>query len=585
MKRTWPIWASFGLCAAVLAAGMGWVTLTAVKLDRARAEARHQAALEESVRLALWRMDSALSALLARESARPYFSYSAFSPAERAYTRMFAEIRRGDVMVPSPLLTSIPEHVLLHFQFGPDGEMTSPQVPVENMRDLAEAAYRIHDRIQASSAQLGNLQALVSRDDLLPLLPEEERAPAEGHLAPLPLAKADMLAAPQQAALNAKEWLARAQSFQQAQTASVSAPGVAVGPVVALWAGDALLLARRVTVNDGAYVQGCRLDWPAIRRWLLTSIADLLPQADLVPSPPGSAEQRARMLAALPVRLVPGGVPEGAGPPGSPTRLTLLLAWAAALLAGLAVAVLLRGAVALSQRRADFVSAVTHELRTPLTTFRMYTEMLAEGMVSDEPTRSSYVSTLQAEADRLAHLVENVFAYARLERGRPHGTVENVELGPLIEGMGGRLSQRAAQAGMEIVTSFAEGAAQVRVRVSATAIEQVLLNLVDNACKYAASAADRRIQLDVSLDGGRATVRLRDHGPGIPQRDVGRIFQPFRKSAHPAAKLAPGVGLGLALSRRLAEDMGGRLVLAASDGNGACFVLTLPLVTDAATGQ
>ena len=72
----------------------------------------------------------------------------------------------------------------------------------------------------------------------------------------------------------------------------------------------------------------------------------------------------------------------------------------------------------LSERRGAFVSAVTHELRTPLTTLRMYTEMLADGMVPDEPRRRSYLQTLRAEADRLGHLVENVLAYSRLERNR-----------------------------------------------------------------------------------------------------------------------------------------------------------------------
>ena len=150
--------------------------------------------------------------------------------------------------------------------------------------------------------------------------------------------------------------------------------------------------------------------------------------------------------------------------------------------------------------------------------------------------------------------------------------------------MAGRLSERAAQAGMELVPRFTDGAARARVRVSPSAVEQVLFNLVDNACKYAAPAADRRIHLDVGLDSGRTSITVRDHGPGIPQPDVWRVFQPFRKSARAAANSAPGVGLGLALSRRLAVDMGGRLVLADSDG-GACFVLTLPLVTDATTGQ
>ena len=79
---------------------------------------------------------------------------------------------------------------------------------------------------------------------------------------------------------------------------------------------------------------------------------------------------------------------------------------------------LLAGVVALSERRAAFVSSVTHELRTPLTTFRMYADMLARGMVPDAERRQQYLETLRTEAERLTHLVENVLSYARLERGR-----------------------------------------------------------------------------------------------------------------------------------------------------------------------
>jgi K+-sensing histidine kinase KdpD len=99
---------------------------------------------------------------------------------------------------------------------------------------------------------------------------------------------------------------------------------------------------------------------------------------------------------------------------------------------------------------------------------------------------------------------------------------------------------------------------------------------VDNACKYAASAEDRRIHLDIGLADGDATIALSDHGPGVRASDAWRVFQPFRKSAQAAANSAPGVGLGLALSRRLAADAGGRLALADAN-SGACFVLTLPL--------
>ena len=86
-------------------------------------------------------MDSALAPLMAEESARPYFTYSPLYPAERAFTNMFAEIERGDVLMPSPLLTFTSPQIRLHFQYGPDGRLSSPQVPAGNMRDLAENRY------------------------------------------------------------------------------------------------------------------------------------------------------------------------------------------------------------------------------------------------------------------------------------------------------------------------------------------------------------------------------------------------------------------------------------------------------------
>ena len=86
-------WIGFGLCAATVLAAMTWVTAVALRLDRAQTEARRQAAVEEAARLALWRMDAAMTAIVAKESAWPYFAYTSFYPPERAYTRMFAALR------------------------------------------------------------------------------------------------------------------------------------------------------------------------------------------------------------------------------------------------------------------------------------------------------------------------------------------------------------------------------------------------------------------------------------------------------------------------------------------------------------
>ena len=139
---------------------------TALALERAEAKARRQAALEENLQLALWRMDSALAPLMAEESARPYFTYSPLYPAERAFTCMFAEIQKGDVLIPSPLLTFTSPQVRLHFQYGPDGRLSSPQVPAGNMRNLAEARYLRSEQVEQACRRLDELGRLVSREDL-----------------------------------------------------------------------------------------------------------------------------------------------------------------------------------------------------------------------------------------------------------------------------------------------------------------------------------------------------------------------------------------------------------------------------------
>ena len=284
------------------------------------------------------------------------------------------------------------------------------------------------------------------------------------------------------------------------------------------------------------------------------------------------------MLAAIPAQLVTGPASLPPLPVWTASRSVLAVAWLGVLLAGLAVAVLLHGTVSLSERRAAFVSAVTHELRTPLTTFKMYSEMLAEDMVPEAEKRKSYLSTLCSEANRLSHLVENVLAYARIERGSARRRVERVSLGELLERVKPRLEQRAAQADLRVVADSDERALGTVVHIDASAVEQILFNLVDNACKYAAPTATERIIHLEALPGGKfAMLRVRDHGQGISAEGAKRLFQPFSKSAHEAALTAPGVGLGLALCRRLSRSMGGDLRLDALVKSGACFVLTLPI--------
>jgi signal transduction histidine kinase len=571
------MWPAFAAAVLVVMAAMGWTTRAVLRLDAAEAESRRRAELEENVRLALWRMDSALAPLIAAEHARPttayqnyqgYGGYTGYPSGKPVYPAQRLDYTAGEKPEPVPLPGTNQPFARLYFQYLGTGAPTTPQASGDAVR-----------------SNLERVAVVAPFDRLVAALPSAARAdrPDGGQaLARMPIKG-------EQALRNSQEYQARAQNnVQQLQVQAAANragdAGAGPGPVFMrpVWLGEELVLARRVPLlGNRDAVQGCWVDWPAVRSWLLASVKDVLPDATLLPLEPGAADPSARQLASLPVRLVPGekiaGV--GAGAPPSPLRTSLVVAWVCVVLATAAVALLLRGVVALSERRGAFVSAVTHELRTPLTTLRMYTEMLEGGMVDGADRRQNYLATLRAEADRLGHLVENVLAYSKLERNRAGYHVTTLKLADVLPRAAERLAERARQAGMELVVDIPPEVAALPVRANALALEQILFNLVDNACKYAAGAADKRIHLSgAAPDAVDTSLDVRDHGPGVTPALAKRLFHPFSKSVQEAANTAPGLGLGLSLSRRLAQSMGGELRLDTSPPAtpGARFVLTLP---------
>ncbi|HEV8290544.1 MAG TPA: HAMP domain-containing sensor histidine kinase [Tepidisphaeraceae bacterium] len=579
MRRS-LLWIIFGLCVAVGFAAMAWISLTVLRLDR-------QAQVEENVRLALWRMDSSLSPLIAQETARPYFAYSPFIRTQRAYNKAYSEV---EVMIPSPLLTQDSPLIRLHFDFAADGTFTCPQVPLGNQADIALArSYTTREHIDEASAAMEELSKVVNAQELLALLPREMISttwPMPTQAPQVTALNANEPAGNQQVQRDFNEFQARAASNSSIQNydyanrmaqRNMAAREVREGPLKPIWVKGQLLLARRVNVDGKDHVQGCWLKWPEIRTSLLENVRDLLPAAELAPNEGSYREEKQRwMLAAIPAQLEPGAMPMNVMQFGSPIRMTLLVAWICVIIGSGAVALLLWGAISLSERRGAFVSAVTHELRTPLTTLSMYSEMLEQGMVQDESRKQQYLTTLRAEANRLGHLVENVLAYSRIERGRADGRIQTIPVPELIDAVKERLGERAKQAGMELAIELPPQAQEMAVKADASAVEQILFNLVDNAGKYASSAKDKRIHLSAQPNGSAAMIRLADHGPGFSKQESRKLFRPFSKSAREAANSAPGVGLGLALCRRLARQMKGDLKLEETDG-GASFVLTLPL--------
>ena len=585
MKHTRYIWPAFAAGLAVVLAAMAWISLEVLRLGRVEARLDRQEAAAEKVRLALWRMDSALMPLLTRESARRWSDYAAYRRVS-PYDLDRRKARTVDrLLLPSPLLSYRSPFILLHFQLEADGKLTSPQVPVGPERELAEKGHVAPAKIQAAAKQLDKLKAILKYETLLAALGELPPAGPQVALRqarPVPGAAVAGSRADRQHQLSSNEWAARNAAFYQANVGAQSYPRAAAtqpraveAPMEPLWIGEALLLARRVRVGQKDYVQGCRLNWEYTRTWLLEGAGDLLGRADLKPVAADAARAEPNMLATLPVKLLPGDVADDVVGEVWPVHLSLLIAWACVLLGAGAVAVVLYGTVKLSERRGAFVSAVTHELRTPLTTFRLYTDMLAQGMVTDEDQRAQYIRRLSEESQRLSHLVENVLAYARLAE-RSGGEQETLTLGDLVARSRDRLAARAEQAEMKLSFQAEREPAGMLVGANVAAIDQILLNLVDNACKYAARAGDRTIHLELGRKGVFGTIRVRDHGPGITRAVARRLFRPFSKSAREAARSAPGVGLGLSLSRRLARDFGGDLRLVEQPGRGACFELTLP---------
>lgn len=552
MKRLRGVWLLFFLGVALVVAAMTWASRTVWELERAERRAKAQAVQDENVRLALWRSDSALTPLLAIEANR--------------LAAHLTVARRGQPVANAVDNSPSDDSAwrLLDFQFHAAGARTV--LPVAATADAPRrpsvqlGVPQIHEELQRVLPPL--VESPLPQANPQPELPTQQAQTASNERT-----EAEFGRRSQAVAQNRLAMLQNQETFVPAEPISTD---ILFEP---LWIGEQLFLARRAGHAGRESIQGCLLDWPFLRQSLLRDIKDLLPQAQLEAAPNGRSDDAYR-LAALPVRLLPGPLPEASNSDWGPAMWSLVAAWAALGLAAAAVAALLVGVVRLSERRATFVSAVTHELRTPLTTFQLYSEMLAAGMVP-ESERPHYLQTLQQEAERLTHLVENVLAYARLERGRTSAR-EEATAATFLEPFLPRLAAVAARTGMELVVEIPASALASRLSVNRSSLEQILLNLVDNAAKYAAAASDKRIHLTATVTGDAWELRVWDHGPGLAAARRPRWFRPFSRSAQEAAGSAPGVGLGLALSRRLARDMGGRLTLDSQVAEGACFVLQLP---------
>ncbi|MBE0536265.1 MAG: HAMP domain-containing histidine kinase [Phycisphaerae bacterium] len=228
--------------------------------------------------------------------------------------------------------------------------------------------------------------------------------------------------------------------------------------------------------------------------------------------------------------------------------------------------------IRLAKKKDDFISAVSHELRTPLTTLRMHTEMLEKGWIKNEAKRGEYYTAMRQETERLTRLIENVLDFSRIQRGRKkyHFTLGDVNacIGEVVEMM----TPCGVQAGFTLERDFGD---MPPLAFDADAVMQIVINLLDNAIKYARQADEKIIRIRTRCENGYAIIEVEDHGPGIPRLQRKKIFDEFYRCGDESKRETTGTGLGLALVKRFAQAHDGFVEVLTARPTGAIFRVAL----------
>ena len=228
--------------------------------------------------------------------------------------------------------------------------------------------------------------------------------------------------------------------------------------------------------------------------------------------------------------------------------------------------------IRLAQKKDDFISAVSHELRTPLTSIRMYSEMLEKNWVKSQDKAVEYYRNMRQESERLSRLIENVLDFSRIQKGRKKYAFKAGDINKCVTDVVEMMRPYAMLKGFSIRT---EPAPIEQAIFDADAVTQIIVNLLDNAIKYARDAEDKTITVRTKTDGKFAVIEVEDHGPGVPHRQRNRIFEQFYRLAAESTRETAGTGLGLALVKKFAEAHNGFVEIIGAKPTGAIFRVAL----------
>jgi signal transduction histidine kinase len=257
----------------------------------------------------------------------------------------------------------------------------------------------------------------------------------------------------------------------------------------------------------------------------------------------------------------------------------MILAATLAALAGLALA---RRAffqqLRLNEMKSNFVSSVSHELRAPIASVRLMAENLERGKIPEARRQGEYFHFIVQECRRLSSLIENVLDFSRIEQGRKEYEFEPSDVIALARTTVKLLEPYAAEKGVKLETSGLEpGAANIELNVDGRALQQALVNLIDNAIKHSPKGEAVTVGME-RRDGPAKAVHLyvADHGPGIAKEEHEKIFERFYRCGSELRRQTQGVGIGLSVVRHVVAAHGGRVLLQSELGHGSRFTIELP---------
>jgi signal transduction histidine kinase len=227
----------------------------------------------------------------------------------------------------------------------------------------------------------------------------------------------------------------------------------------------------------------------------------------------------------------------------------------------------------LGELKSQFVSSVSHELRAPIGSLRLMAEGLASGKVTGEPAKEFH-RLMASEGARLSNFIEDVLDFARIEQGRKVYVFAETDIVALV-GDAVKLMQPQAQArGLRLETKLPT--LPQAPSVNAPALQQAVINLLDNAIKFSPEQTIIQISLSEDAVAKTWTLSVQDQGPGVPKHEQRRIFEKFYRLGNELRRESTGTGIGLALVKHITEAHGGKVVLQSGVGEGSLFQLVFP---------